>query len=251
MSEVSLQGLSQTEAPSEAKRQRRNSTKQSQFITILGPPGAGKGTQAAILSQEMNLPHIASGDLFRQALEGKTELGLLAKNYMEKGELVPDEITIKMVLERVSLPDCSVGCLLDGFPRTLEQAKALSKAFADKGKNIDKAVYIKVPDEELLKRLSGRWLCRDCQAPYHMITSPPKIPGKCDKCGGELYQRPDDKEETVKERLKVFFAQTMPILDYYKKQDKLIEVNGNLGIREVAKEIVTVLKKTKEQSKNA
>lgn len=224
---------------------RGNSAKQSQYIIMLGPPGAGKGTQAAILSREMNLPHIASGDLFRQALEGKTELGLLAKYYMEKGELVPDEITIKMVLERVSLRDCSFGCLLDGFPRTLEQAKALEKAFADKGKHIDRAIYIKVRDEELLKRLGGRWLCRNCQAPYHMITAPPRIPGTCDNCGGELYQRPDDKEETVKERLNVFFAQTMPILDYYKKEDKLIEVNGNLGIQDVAKEIVTVLRAEK------
>ncbi len=216
--------------------------KQSQYIIILGPPGAGKGTQAAILSREMNLPHIASGDLFRRALEEKTELGLLAKSYMEKGELVPDEITIRMFLERISLPDCSSGCLLDGFPRNLEQAKALDKVFAAQGKNVDKAIYIKVPDEELLKRLSGRWLCRDCQAPYHLISSPPKIAGKCDKCGGELYQRPDDKEETVRERLNVFFAQTMPILDYYRKQDKLVEVNGNLGIQGVAKEIITVLK---------
>jgi len=210
---------------------------------MLGAPGAGKGTQADILSEEMNLPHIASGDLFRQALERKTELGLLAKSYMEEGKLVPDELTIKMILERISAPDCSSGCLFDGFPRTLEQAEALDKALADQEKNIDKAVYIKVPGEELVKRLSGRWICRNCQAPYHMITSPPKIPGKCDKCGGELYQRPDDKEETVRERLKVFYDLTMPILDYYRKQDKLIEVDGNLGIQKVAKEIFSVLKR--------
>ena len=212
-------------------------------IIMLGAPGAGKGTQADILSEEMNLPHIASGDLFRQALERKTELGLLAKSYMEEGKLVPDELTIKMILERISAPDCSSGCLFDGFPRTLEQAEALDKALADQEKNIDKAVYIKVPGEELVKRLSGRWICRNCQAPYHMITSPPKIPGKCDKCGGELYQRPDDKEETVRERLKVFYDLTMPILDYYRKQDKLIEVDGNLGIQKVAKEIFSVLKR--------
>jgi adenylate kinase len=212
------------------------------FIVMLGAPGAGKGTQAAILSKEMNLPHIASGDLFRKALEERTELGLLAKRYMEEGQLVPDEVTIKMILERVSQPDCVSGCLFDGFPRTLEQAKALDKAFADQGKSIDKAVYIDVPDEELVKRLSGRWICRNCQTPYHVVSSPPKVPGKCDKCGGELYQRPDDTEETVRERLKVFSSQTMPILDYYRKQNRLIEVNGNLGIQRVADETISVLR---------
>jgi adenylate kinase len=180
-------------------------------------------------------------------LEKKTELGLLAKSYMEKGELGPDEITIKMILERINLPDCASGCFFDGFPRTLGQAEALDKFFAEQGENIDKAVYIKVPEEELVKRLSGRWICRNCQVPYHTVTSPPKIPGKCDRCGGKLYQRPDDKEETVRERLKVFFAHTVPVLDYYRKQNKLIEVNGNLGIQEVAREILSVLKKIKEQ----
>jgi adenylate kinase len=211
------------------------------YIVILGTPGAGKGTQADVLSREMNLPHIASGDLFRQALEEKSELGLLAKSYMEEGRLVPDEITVRMVLERISLPDCVSGCLFDGFPRTLEQAKVLDKALAEQGKSIDKAIYIQVTKEEFLKRLSGRWLCRNCQTPYHLVTSPPKVQGKCDKCGGELYQRPDDNEETVRERLEVFFAQTAPILDYYKKQNKLIEVNGNLGIQEVAREVIYML----------
>jgi adenylate kinase len=147
------------------------------YIVMLGAPGAGKGTQADILSQEMNLPHIASGDLFRQALEARTRVGLLAKSYMEKGELVPDEITIKMILERVGQPDCVSGCILDGFPRTLRQVKVLDKALKEQGRNIDRAIYIEVPNEELVKRLSGRWLCRRCQAPYHMINSPPKTPG--------------------------------------------------------------------------
>jgi len=212
------------------------------YIIILGAPGAGKGTQAGILSRETNLPRIASGDLFRQALEKKSELGLLAKSYMEEGRLVPDEIAIRMVLERISLPDCISGCLFDGFPRTLEQAEVLDKALAEQGKSIDKAIYIQVTKEEFLKRLSGRWLCRNCQTPYHLVTSPPKVQGKCDKCGGELYQRPDDNEETVRERLEVFFAQTAPILDYYRKQNKLIEVNGNLGIQEVAREVISVLR---------
>jgi len=212
------------------------------YIIILGAPGAGKGTQAEILSRETNLPRIASGDLFRQALEKKSELGLLAKSYMEEGRLVPDEIAIRMVLERISLPDCISGCLFDGFPRTLEQAEVLDKALAEQGKSIAKAIYIQVTKEEFLKRLSGRWLCRNCQTPYHLVTSLPKVQGKCDKCGGELYQRPDDNEETVRERLEVFFAQTAPILDYYRKQNKLIEVNGNLGIQEVAREVISVLR---------
>ena len=225
------------------------------YIIMIGAPGAGKGTQADILSQEMNLPHIASGDLFRQALEERTEVGLLAKSYIDKGELVPDEITIKMILERINQPDCASGFLLDGFPRTLEQAEVLDKALTEQEKSIDKAIYIEVPHEELVKRLSGRWLCQTCQAPYHTISSPPRLPspdgqvfgaqaktqGKCDKCGGELYQRSDDREETVKERLSIFFAQIAPILDYYKKQNRLIRVNGDLGIQEVAKEIISAL----------
>lgn len=213
------------------------------YIILLGAPGAGKGTQADSLSSELNLPHIASGDLFREALKKETELGLLAKSYMERGELVPDEVTIKMILQRIEMPDCVSGCLFDGFPRTLAQAEALDKGLADKGKSIDKVLYIKVSNEELLKRLGGRWLCQNCQTPYHLITAPPKVPGKCDKCGGELYQREDDKEETVKERLRVFFAQTIPIVDYYRGQSKLIEVNGNQGIQEVTKEIMLSLRK--------
>jgi adenylate kinase len=212
------------------------------YIIILGAPGAGKGTQADILSKEMDLPHIASGDLFRQALEERTEVGLLAQNYMDKGELVPDEITIKMILERISQPDCASGCLFDGFPRTLRQAKVLDKALKEQGRSIDEAIYIEVPNEEVVKRLSGRWLCRTCQTPYHIMSSPPKTPGKCDKCGGELYQRSDDREETVRDRITVFFAQTVPILDYYGKQGKLIKVNGNLGMQGVAREIISALK---------
>ena len=212
---------------------------------MLGAPGAGKGTQADILSRDMNLPHIASGDLFRQALEKRTDIGLSAKAYMDKGELVPDEITTKMILERIDQPDCASGCLFDGFPRTLQQAKTLDKALSQQGRSIDKAIYIEVPDEELVKRLSGRWLCRACQTPYHITNSPPRTPGECDRCGGELYQRPDDRKETAKERLNVFFAQTVPILDYYKKQGKLIRVNGNLGMQGVAREIVSALRVSK------
>jgi adenylate kinase len=216
------------------------------YVVMLGAPGAGKGTQADTLSKELNSPHLASGDLFRQALERRTNVGLLAKSYMDKGELVPDEITIKMILERIDQPDCASGCLFDGFPRTLQQAKALDQALKERERTIDKAIYIEVPDEELVKRLSGRWLCRNCQTPYHIPNSPPRMPGKCDKCGGQLYQRSDDREETVRERLKVFLAQTVPVLDYYERQGKLVRVNGDLGVQGVAAEIDSALKAGRE-----
>ena len=190
-------------------------------IILLGAPGAGKGTQAALLSKKLKLAHVASGDLFRQALANGTELGKQAKVYMEQGKLVPNEITIKMVLERITAPDCKDGIMLDGFPRNVEQAKALDEALKQQKKAIDKAVYIKVSEAELLKRLTGRWICRKCQAPYHEVSSPPKVAGKCDKCGGELYQRADDNTETIKKRLEVFFAETAPLIDYYSKAGKL------------------------------
>jgi adenylate kinase len=196
------------------------------YIILLGAPGAGKGTQASVLSQKLKLAHIASGDLFRQALSKGTELGLQAKSYMEQGKLVPNEITIKMVLERIAAPDCQDGIMLDGFPRNVEQAKALDEALKTKNKAIDKAVYIKVSEAELLKRLTGRWICRNCQAPYHEVNSPPNVAGKCDKCGGELYQRADDNTETIKKRLEVFFAETAPLIDYYNQNGKLLEVQG-------------------------
>ena len=158
--------------------------------------------------------------------------------------LVPDEITIRMVLERVSAPDCEYGVILDGFPRNLEQAKALDKALSEQGKAIDKAVYIKVSEQELLNRLSGRWICRNCQTPYHATNSPPKVWGKCDNCGGELYQRADDTIETIKKRLEVYFAQTSPLIDYYTQADKLLEVEGEGSANEVARRIVTALTKS-------
>ena len=211
-------------------------------IVFLGAPGAGKGTQAATVAQELKLAHIASGDLFRQAVEQGTELGIKVKSYMEKGMLVPDEITIRMVLERITAPDSGSGVILDGFPRNLEQARALDRALGEQGKAIDKAVYIKVAEEELLRRLSGRWICRNCQAPYHEVNSPPRVAGRCDHCGGELYQRPDDTAETVKERLKVYFAQTAPLIDYYAQSGKLLEVAGEGEVDEVSKRIVVALK---------
>jgi len=212
------------------------------YIILLGAPGAGKGTQAAVLVDELSLPHVSSGDLFRSNIGGKTEVGLLAKSYMEEGKLVPDEVTIRMILERIAETDCASGCLFDGFPRTLEQARALDAAMLRQNREIDMAVYIRVPEEELVKRLSGRWICSGCLLPYHNVASPPKISGKCDKCGGELYQRTDDKEEVVRERLKVFFNQTMPVLDYYREQDKLIEVDGSGEISKIAEEILAAIR---------
>jgi adenylate kinase len=211
-------------------------------IVFLGAPGAGKGTQAESVAQELNLAHIATGDLFRQAQSQDTELARQAKYYMEKGQLVPDEITIKMVLERISGPDCAGGVIFDGFPRNLNQAEALDKALAGQGKAVDKVVYIKVAEQELLKRLTGRWICRNCQTPYHEITSPPKVKGICDKCGGELYQRADDKEETIKERLKVFFSETSALINYYSREGKLLEIDGEGKVEEVSKRIIDSLK---------
>lgn len=211
------------------------------YIVLLGAPGAGKGTQAAVLSQKLKLAHIASGDLFRQALEKGTELGRQAKSYMEKGQLVPNEITIKMVLERITSPDCAGGIILDGFPRNVEQAKALDEALKKQNKSMDKAVYIKVTEAELLSRLTGRWICRKCQTPYHEVSSPPKVKGVCDKCKGELYQRADDNTVTIKKRLEVFFAETAPLADYYAKTGKLLEIDGEGTMEAISTRIINAL----------
>ncbi len=212
------------------------------YLVFLGAPGAGKGTQAARVAQKLKLAHVASGDLFRQALEGGGELALKAKSYMEKGMLVPDDITIQMVLERISAPDCEVGVIFDGFPRTLKQAEALDSALARQGRAIDWAVYIRVSEKELLERLGGRWICRQCQSPYHAVTSPPKVWGKCDRCGGELYQRPDDRPETVKKRLEVYFVETTPLIDYYRQVAKLLEVDGEGSVATIGRRIIRNLR---------
>ena len=217
-------------------------SKQEQLkIILLGAPGAGKGTQAVTLSKKLALAHIATGDLFRKQQESGTELGNIAKSYMEKGQLVPDEITVKMLLGRIAAPDCAKGFILDGFPRTLEQAKALDQALAAQKKSIDKVLYIKVSTKELLKRLSGRWICRDCQAPYNIVELPPKVAGKCDRCGGELYQRADDTEGTARKRLDVYFTQTAPLIEYYTKAGRLVEVNGEKGVEAVGRDLIAVL----------
>lgn len=213
-------------------------------LVFLGAPGAGKGTQAAIVAARLGLAHIASGDLFRHALEQGSELGLKVRSYLAKGELVPDEITISMVRERLSASDCQQGVILDGFPRNLEQAWALDKALKERGNSIDEAVYIKVGEEELIKRLSGRRVCRNCQTPYHLTGSPPQAAGVCDKCGGELYQRPDDTPATVRNRLKVYFEQTMPLIDYYSRAGKMLEVTGEGSPAEVSQRIISAIDKS-------
>jgi adenylate kinase len=211
------------------------------YIILLGAPGAGKGTQAVMLAEKLKLVQVASGDLFRKALQQETALGKKAKAYMDKGQLVPDEITIQMVLERLAAPDVKNGAILDGFPRNIQQAMALDKAMAMQSKTIDKAINIDVSEEEVLRRLGGRWICRNCQAPYNEVDSPPKVKGVCDRCGGELYQRADDNPVTIKKRLEVYLKETAPLIDYYKKAGKLVAVISEGGPEAVNKKILTAL----------
>jgi len=205
-------------------------TQKPKFVILLGPPAAGKGTQATRLSEHLNLPHVASGDLFRYNLKNETELGRQAKTYMDRGALVPDDITIAMVLDRIGRPDCAAGALLDGFPRTLAQAAALDKALTEKDVAINGVLNIIVPDEVLVERVTGRRLCRTCGEPYHIKFNPPKVAGVCDIDGGELYQRDDDNETTVQNRLKVYWDQTSPLIGYYQKSGMLIDIDGHQDI---------------------
>lgn len=202
-------------------------TAEPRNIILLGPPGSGKGTQAARVSESLDLPHVASGDLFRSNITNQTELGLKAKVYIDRGDLVPDDITIAMVMDRLTQPDCTAGVLLDGFPRTVPQAEALDEALAAHGHKVSIVPLIAVPDEVVISRLSGRLICRECQTPFHKIHNPFQT---CpyDKCQGEhLYQRDDDKPETVRSRLKVYWKQTSTLIDYYRKRGVLVEINGD------------------------
>jgi adenylate kinase len=212
------------------------------YVILLGAPGAGKGTQVTNVAQKLDQVQISTGDLFRQAVAEGTPLGKKAQTFMKEGKLVPDEITISMVMDKMATADTRSGVVFDGFPRSLKQAEALDKAMKEKSKKIDKVVYINVSEGELLKRLSGRWVCRSCQTPYHEVSSPPKVKGKCDKCGGELYQRPDDTVETVKKRLVVYFAETAPLIEYYRKGGKLVEVDGEGEIDGISRRIITALR---------
>jgi adenylate kinase len=202
-------------------------------IILVGAQGSGKGTQADRLEATLGIPHVASGDLLRKAFDEQTELGIKAKVYLDRGELVPDDITVPMVLGRLLEPDCSRGVLLDGFPRTIAQAQALDKGLQDVGRQIDLVIYLNVPRQELLERLSGRYICRANQHVYNIHSRPPKVPGICDIDGSELYQRSDDTVEGVQRRLDIFFNQTIRLLDYYGHQHKLREVDGNQDIDQV------------------
>ncbi len=211
---------------------------QARFIILLGAPGAGKGTQAEILRERLGLAHIASGDLFRENVSKGTSLGQLAKTYMDRGELVPDDVTVQMVMERIARPDCERGVVFDGFPRTEAQAMALDQALGNANKKIDAVINVRVRDEKLVERLSARWICPIDGAVYNTMTNPPRVPGRCDKDNAELYQREDDKPETIRRRLQVYHTQTKPLIDYYRSRGILRQVDGEQSIEKVQADLV-------------
>jgi adenylate kinase len=213
------------------------------YIVLLGPPGVGKGTQAKILSERSGLVHISSGDIFRENLKNETELGKLAQTYMTKGELVPDDVTIAMIRERLSRPDCKDGAVLDGFPRTPAQAEALEGMLQEFHGQVDVVPFIKADADVLIRRLSGRWTCRENGHIFHQEFNPPKESGKCDFDGSELYQRDDDKVETVKRRIDVYLAQTSPLISYYRDHGKLVEIDGTQSIDKVTDDLLSAVKK--------
>lgn len=215
-------------------------------IILIGAQGSGKGTQAARLSQALRVRHIASGDLFREAVNAQSELGQKAKSYLDHGELVPDDITIAMILNRIKAPDCDDGVLFDGFPRNTAQAQALDKGVEGTSRVINVAVSLEVPREVLLQRLSGRYICRARQHVYNINTRPPKVPGICDIDGSELYQRSDDRGEAVQKRLNTFFTETIRLLDYYDAQQKLVRVNGNQDVEQVQRGLVDAVNSCRE-----
>jgi len=216
----------------------------AKYIVLLGPPGAGKGTQAQIVAEKYNLVHVSSGDLFRENLKNETELGKLAQTFMKRGELVPDDVTIAMVRERLSRPDCKNGALLDGFPRTPAQAEALAQMLLEFNGAVSSVPYIAVPEEILVERLGGRWTCRENGHIFHETFNPPSVSGICDLDGSELYQRDDDKPETVKNRIKVYQEQTAPLISYYRNNGLLVEINGMNPIEEVTSELLHAIERT-------
>jgi len=210
-------------------------------LILLGPPGAGKGTQAKMLIDAYGIPQISTGDMLREAVKNQTALGMEAKKYMDSGQLVPDEVVIGLAKDRIAKPDCEKGFMLDGFPRTVPQAEALDKVLAGMGKKIDHVISIEVPNSELMGRLTGRRTCKACGQGFHVMFDPPKVEGVCDKCGGQLYQRDDDNEETVGNRLKVYASQTEPLIDYYKAKGLLRPIDGVGGMGEILDRIKAVL----------
>ncbi len=210
-------------------------------IIMLGAPGAGKGTQAKKIAAKYSIPHISTGDIFRANIKNGTELGKKAKTYMDQGLLVPDELVVDLVVDRVNQEDCANGYVLDGFPRTIPQAEALDKALMEMGQSIDYAINVEVPDENIVQRMSGRRACVNCGATYHIVYAPTKKENVCDTCEGELILRDDDKPETVQKRLNVYHEQTQPLIDYYTEKNKLVEVDGTIDIEKVFDAIVKIL----------
>ncbi len=216
-------------------------TENTRFLILLGPPMSGKGTQSARLSDSLEIPKVSSGDLFRENIKNRTELGLKAKSFIDRGDLVPDQITIDMVTDRLNQEDCRNGAVLDGFPRTISQAEAMDGILRDLGAELTGAISIAVPEDVLVERASGRRICRICGKSYHLVFNPPAEEGVCDLDGGELYQREDDKPDTVRQRLAVYQAQTSPLIDYYRNRGILKEVDGNKAIDDVGEEIAAVI----------
>jgi len=212
-------------------------------IVLMGPPGSGKGTQAELLEEKLEIPHISTGDMFRSAIKEGSGLGQKVKEYLDKGELVPDELTIALVKERLAAPDAEKGFLLDGFPRTVKQAEALDELLSEMGRKLNLVLNLEVAEEKLLARLTGRRVCRNCGATYHLLFNPPAQDHKCDVCGSELYQREDDKEETVRKRLEVYHASTEPLIGYYKNKGLLKGIDGNKEINEVLEDILRIARR--------
>lgn len=210
-------------------------------IIMLGAPGAGKGTQAKKIADKYQIPHISTGDIFRANIKEGTELGKKAKSYMDQGQLVPDELTLELIMDRFQNPDCKNGYVLDGFPRTIPQAEALTEALAKKGETIDYAINVEVPDENIINRMGGRRACLACGSTYHIVYAPTRVEGICDRCGEKLVLRDDDKPETVKNRLNVYHNQTQPLIEYYTRQGKLAEVDGTQSMEDVFNAIVKIL----------
>ena len=220
-------------------------------LVLLGPPGAGKGTQSRMLADLFHSPHIASGDLLREAVRDQTPIGVKAKSYMDQGSLVPDELVLKLIDARLNEPDATKGFILDGFPRSVPQAKALAKMLNKRGESVSKVIAFEVPDDEIVKRISGRRTCPGCNEMYHVHFDPPLKPGTCNKCGGELYQREDDREDTVRKRLQVYNNQTKPLLEYYGRKGMLSQINGVGPTEEVMKRMLAAIGEARYDAGNA
>ncbi|HEY4691213.1 MAG TPA: adenylate kinase [Anaerolineae bacterium] len=217
------------------------------YVLLFGPPGVGKGTQAKLLAEKLGLPHAATGDLFRDHIKRETELGKLARHYMDRGELVPDEITIGMLTERVDQPDARNGVLLDGFPRTVAQADALANILAERGEGVRVVLFISAPNDVLLERLASRWTCSQCGAIYNMLSNPPRVAGVCDRCGGQVVQRADDQPDVQRKRINVYLEQTMPLINYYRERGLLVEIDGRNSIEGVQQAILDAIARFKTQ----